>query len=95
MATDGATREENFPIGIASVGLHEEPRRIPEGEPPPLPVNAELVEIGKALPEMERPRQGDRRDPLHVDVAQPGMLFGRILRSPLPHAQVRSIDLSA
>jgi xanthine dehydrogenase YagR molybdenum-binding subunit len=30
-----------------------------------------------------------------VDVALKGMLFGRILRSPLPHARVRSIDLTA
>ena len=50
MATDSATRDENFPIGIASVGLHEEPRRIPVGEPPALPANAELSEIGKARP---------------------------------------------
>ena len=30
-----------------------------------------------------------------VDVRLPGMLHGRILRSPLPHAEVRSIDISA
>jgi xanthine dehydrogenase YagR molybdenum-binding subunit len=95
MAIDGATREENLPIGIASVGLHEEPRRIPEGEPPPLPVNAELVEIGKALPRWNGRAKVTGAIRYTVDVAQPGMLFGRILRSPLPHAQVRSIDLSA
>ena len=30
-----------------------------------------------------------------VDVALPGMLHGRILRSPLPHARVRAIDIAA
>jgi CO/xanthine dehydrogenase Mo-binding subunit len=29
------------------------------------------------------------------DVAVPGMLQGRILRSPMPHARIRSIDVSA
>ena len=95
MANDSATREENFPIGIASVGLHEELRRIPEGEPPPLPVNAELVEIGKSLPRWNGRAKVTGAIRYTVDVALPGMLFGRILRSPLPHAQVRSIDLSA
>jgi xanthine dehydrogenase YagR molybdenum-binding subunit len=46
--------------------------------------------IGKPFPAVERPRQGDRRDRFTVDVALPGMLHGRILRSPLPHARVRS-----
>jgi xanthine dehydrogenase YagR molybdenum-binding subunit len=95
MATDGPTREENFPIGIASVGLHEEPRRIPVGEPPPLPANAGLSEIGKARPRWNGRAKVTGAIRYTVDVTQPGMLFGRILRSPLPHAQVRSIDLSA
>src|SRR5688572_7334061 len=29
------------------------------------------------------------------DVTLPGMLHGRILRSPMPHARIRSIDASA
>ncbi len=29
------------------------------------------------------------------DISVPGMLHGRILRSPLPHARIRSIDTSA
>ena len=27
------------------------------------------------------------------DLTQPGMLWGKILRSPLPHARIRSIDV--
>ncbi|MGA2487618.1 MAG: xanthine dehydrogenase family protein molybdopterin-binding subunit [Roseiarcus sp.] len=95
MASDGATRDENFPIGIASVGVHEEPRRIPEGEPPALPVNAELAEIGKPRPRWNGRAKATGAIRYTVDVTPPGMLFGRILRSPLPHARVRSIDLSA
>jgi xanthine dehydrogenase YagR molybdenum-binding subunit len=95
MATDSATRDENFPIGIASVGLHEEPRRIPVGEPPALPANAELGEIGKARPRWNGRGKVTGAIRYTVDVMPQGMLFGRILRSPLPHARVRSIDLSA
>jgi 4-hydroxybenzoyl-CoA reductase subunit alpha len=28
------------------------------------------------------------------DIVLPGMLYGRILRSPLPHARIRNIDVS-
>jgi xanthine dehydrogenase YagR molybdenum-binding subunit len=95
MATDGTTREEIFPVGIASVGIHEEPRRISVHEPPPLPVNAELAEIGKPLPRWNGRAKATGAIRYTVDVAAKGMLFGRILRSPLPHARVRSIDASA
>ena len=95
MATDGATREETFPIGIASVGVRQEPRRIPADEPPALPVNAELAEIGKPRPRWNGRAKATGATRYAVDVALKGMLIGRILRSPLPHARVRSIDFSA
>ena len=37
MAENGATRTETFPVGIVGVGLTEERREVPAGEPPPLP----------------------------------------------------------
>src|SRR5215211_3712841 len=30
-----------------------------------------------------------------ADVTRPGMLYGRVLRSPYPHATIRAIDTSA
>jgi xanthine dehydrogenase YagR molybdenum-binding subunit len=95
MATDGATRDEMFPIGIANAEMRQEPRRIPAGEPPALAVNAELAEIGKPRPRWNGRAKVTGATRYTVDVALPGMLFGRILRSPLPHARVRSIDVSA
>ena len=95
MATDGATRDEMFPIGIAGAEMRQEPRRIPAGEPPALPVNAELAEIGRPRPRWNGRGKVTGATRYTVDVALPGMLFGRILRSPLPHARVRSIDLAA
>src|SRR4030095_5879314 len=29
------------------------------------------------------------------DISRPGMLYGKIVRSPIPHARITSIDLSA
>ena len=65
MASDGTTRAEKFPIGIASVGLGEVERQMPVDEPPPLPPNAELCGDRQGDAAAERPRQGHRRNPLH------------------------------
>ena len=95
MATDGATLDEVFPVGIASVGVHEETRRIPANEPPALSTNAELAEIGKPRPRWNGRGKATGATRYTVDAVLNGMLFGRILRSPFPHARVRSIDVSA
>jgi xanthine dehydrogenase YagR molybdenum-binding subunit len=95
MATDGAMREEIFPVGVASAGLSEESRRIPADEPRALPVNADLAEIGKPQPRWNGRAKVTGATRYTVDIAPKGMLIGRILRSPLPHARIRSIDVSA
>ncbi len=95
MAADGTTRTEKFPFGIASVGLGEVERQVPLDEPPPLPPNAELAVIGKPVPRQNGRAKVTGATRFTVDVALPGMLHGRILRSPLPHAEVRAIDVSA
>ncbi len=87
-------RTETFPFGIASLGLGKVERQIPADEPPPLPPNAELTVIGQpALRHDGRAKvMGAAR--FTTDISLPGMLYGRVLRSPLPHARVRSIDTS-
>ncbi|MGD0641949.1 MAG: xanthine dehydrogenase family protein molybdopterin-binding subunit [Roseiarcus sp.] len=95
MANDTAFRVEKFPIGIASVGLGEIERRIPADEPPPLPPNAELSVIGKPVPRLNAVGKVTGATRYTVDVALPGMLYGRILRSTHPHARIRALDLAA
>jgi len=95
MAADGTTRTERFPSGIASVGLGEVERQVPLDEPPPLPANALLAVIGKPVPRQNGRAKVTGATRFTVDIALPGMLHGRILRSPLPHAQLRAIDASA
>ncbi len=89
------SRSEIFPAGIASAGLGTVSRQIPADEPPPLPPNSELAAIGKSFPRPNGRAKVTGAVRFAVDVALPGMLFARVLRSPLPHARVRSIDISA
>ena len=94
MADAGATRVETFPVGIVGVALTEEQRHIPAGEPPALPPNAEPSVVGKPYPRVNGLAKVTGATRYTVDVGSPGMLFGRILRSPYAHAQVRAIDVS-
>src|ERR1035441_5872013 len=95
MAADGTTRTETFPLGISSVGLGEVQRQGPLDEPPPLPPNAALAVIGRPTPRQNGRAKVTGAIRFTVDVSLPGMLQGRILRSPLPHARVRAIDVAA
>jgi xanthine dehydrogenase YagR molybdenum-binding subunit len=95
MAARQQTRTETFPAGIASVGLGTVERQIDAGEPPPLPPNSELSVIGKSFPRPNGRAKVTGAAHFTVDVSLPGMLFVRVLRSPTPHAVVRSIDTTA
>lgn len=95
MVRDNTLRTETFPSGIASVGLATVERLIPIEEPPPLPPNGELEVIGKSFPRPNGRAKVTGAVRFTVDMALPGMLHARVLRSPWPHAIVRSIDVSA
>ena len=88
-------RTERFPVGIASVGLSEIERQVPDDEPPPLPVNSVLRIIGKATPREDGRAKVTGAVRFTVDVKLSGMLHARILRSSLPHARVQAIDIDA
>jgi xanthine dehydrogenase YagR molybdenum-binding subunit len=51
--------------------------------------------LGKRTPRLDGPGKTTGAAKYSYDIQRPGMLFGRILRSPHAHARVRSIDLSA
>lgn len=94
MAMD-ETRNETFPFGIAGAGLGQVKRQVPADEPPPLPVNAELSVIGKPVSRMNARGKVTGATRYTVDIKLPGMLYAKILRSPQPHAEVRSVDTTA
>lgn len=50
--------------------------------------------IGKDIPRVEGPAKATGQAVYTVDVRFPGMLFGKFLRSPYPHARILKIDTS-
>jgi len=48
--------------------------------------------IGKAVPRIDALEKVTGKTKYTIDIEFPGMLFGRILRSPLPHAKIVRID---
>src|ERR1022692_682998 len=93
--TSADTRSQKYPVGIDSVSMAEIERRVPAGEAPPLPPNAQLAVIGKSIPRINGRAKVTGAAPFTVDVKLPGMLYARLLRSPWPHARLLSLDVSA
>lgn len=54
----------------------------------------EYAVIGKSLPKVDAPGKAKGETVFTTDVKLPGMLQGRLLRSPLPHARILNIDAS-
>ncbi len=49
--------------------------------------------LGGRIPYVEGPLKVTGRAEYTDDLARPGMLVGKLLRSPWPHARIRSIDV--
>jgi xanthine dehydrogenase YagR molybdenum-binding subunit len=90
----GGTHLEKYPEGILPGSLGATERQVPAGEAPPLPPNADLVWTGKSVPRIDGRAKVTGAARFTVDVKLPGMLHARLLRSPLPHARLVSVDVS-
>jgi xanthine dehydrogenase YagR molybdenum-binding subunit len=88
--------EQTFAFGVVEPG--GEPgtvsRELPEGEPAPWPHNAKLGVVGKPTPRLDGVAKVTGAATFTADVRLPGMLHARVMRSPHPHARIRSIDTS-
>ena len=51
--------------------------------------------IGKRISRIDGPDKVSGRAKYTFDINRPGMLFGKVLRSPYAHAKIVSIDTSA
>ena len=49
--------------------------------------------VGTTIPRIEGPSKVTGQARFAADIQLPGILSGKILRSPYPHARIRSIDL--
>jgi xanthine dehydrogenase YagR molybdenum-binding subunit len=92
---DGGTRTQKHPVGIVPGALREIERSVPADEAPPLAPNAQLAWIGKSVPRVDGRAKVTGAARFTVDVKLPGMLYGRLLRSPHPHARLLALDLGA
>ena len=90
-----ATRTESFVWGIPQNGLQHKDREVPQGEPPPLPANAELKYIGKPTERYDGPAKVMGKGKYTADVNLPGMLYARMVGATIPHGRIVSIDTSA
>ncbi len=91
------TRTAEFVIGIpgSPEGVQKIERNVPVDEPPPLPPNSELKVIGKRVPRYDGPFKASGAAKYPSDVNLPGMLYGRLVSSTVPHAKIVSIETSA
>src|SRR5271169_252121 len=51
--------------------------------------------IGTSIKRLDGPDKVSGRAKYTYDINRPGMIYGKIIRSPLPHARVVSVDLTA
>ena len=54
----------------------------------------EWITIGKRVPKLDAEEKVTGRAVYIHDLKLPGMLYGKILYSPHPHAKMKSIDIS-
>jgi xanthine dehydrogenase YagR molybdenum-binding subunit len=83
----------------------EETRQVPEVSAPAKPAQhakygwplppAETALLSKRIKRIDGPEKVTGQAKYAYDINRPGLLHGRILRSPHPHARVVSLDLSA
>jgi xanthine dehydrogenase YagR molybdenum-binding subunit len=68
---------------------------ISEGDPAPWDPSRKFSILGGRVPRLDGKAKTTGEAKYSIDVRLPGMLYGRILRCPLPAATVKSLDLSA
>ena len=79
-------KKEKFPFGIPGHNLGEVERDIPVNEPPAWPVNDKLKVVGKRIKRTDAEAKVTGQAKYTFDVQLPGMLYGKIIRSPHPAA---------
>lgn len=80
--------------GIVGDSMQPVARKVPSSEPPAWPTNAELRVVGKSVPRMDALDKVTGRARYTFDVQLPGMLHARTINSTVPHARIKSIDIS-
>jgi xanthine dehydrogenase YagR molybdenum-binding subunit len=88
MSTADPREERKVVSGIVGDSLRSVTRPVPAGEPPELPPNAELRVIGRRVNRVDAVPKVTGQARYTYDVQLPGMLYGRIVSSTVPHARI-------
>jgi xanthine dehydrogenase YagR molybdenum-binding subunit len=89
------TKSQTMLRGIVGDKIEQITRDVPLDEPPALPENAKLSAIGKSVHRFDAAEKVTGRARYTFDVQLPGMLYARRVVSTVPHARIKSIDMSA
>ena len=93
--TEPKTRTTRVYTGIVGAKVEEIEREMGADEPPPLGLNSELSVLGKRTPRLDGRLKVTGAAKYTADVNVPGMLYGRMVTATVPHARIKSIDISA
>jgi xanthine dehydrogenase YagR molybdenum-binding subunit len=75
--------------------FESKPVDIAPGDPPPFDPSRKFRLLGTRVPRLDGPAKVSGQARYAIDVRLPGMLYGRILRSPYPAATLSEVDLAA
>src|SRR5436305_6991987 len=93
--THAATLRAGIPGAVdAQDQMADVKRLVPTNEASPLPLNSELTVLGKRITRLDGAQKTTGRARYTADVYLPGMLYGKMVSSTVPHARIRSIDTS-
>ncbi len=94
-AAEGAenTRAAEGAENLTQVPEVQAPPRPPQHPTYPWPEKSRL--LGTRISRIDGPQKVTGRAKYSYDITRPGMIYGRILRSPHAHARLKSIDASA
>src|SRR5207237_5986476 len=84
-----------FAVGVLGAAVHTADRKVPPSEPRAWDANARLSVVGQPTPRIDGPEKVTGRARYCYDIQLPGMLHAAVVRSPHPHARIRSVDVSA
>src|SRR3954465_14894327 len=86
--------DRTFQVGLAGA-LSAKERKAPASEPAPWDGSANLRVVGQRVPRIDGAEKVTGRARYAFDVQLPGMLYAAVVRSPHPHAHIKSVDARA
>jgi len=81
-------------VGLVGADAELQPRELPDGVPPSWRESSTLAVVGKPTQRIDGSDKVTGRARYTPDIKRPGLLYGKILGSPHPHARVHGVNVS-